>query len=335
MGEWLRTGRPDDAFCRDALDVRERRCGGIGTKSMAVVKRWIRTCGSLEAELVFVAIVLLAWHAIRIPLEGGVSQAMAHAEDVLALERALSLDVEASLIANAAEQGVADALAWLYTNIHLPVLFGSMAAFRLLAPDRYPRLRTTFVVSFLPAVLVIGLYPLAPPRWLPELGMGPTPTQAELASTNGALFHNETAAAASQHFGFAVFVAAASIWLFPRSRLAWLTLVYPALVFVVVVGTGNHYIVDCVIGSLTFVLAASAAWLLHRGHEHAQAPMQASDAIGIAIGYGLIVWGFVSLDLTAPPTWNNLFPEALVLAAGVAAVLLPRLGTRTPVAERG
>ncbi len=168
----------------------------------------------------FVALVLLAWHAIRIPIEGDVATSLAHADDVLRLERALSLDVEHGVIGRLDDASITPALEWLYTNIHLPVLFAFVAAARLLAPERYPVVRTTFALAFLPAALVIWLYPLAPPHWLPEFGFGVPPTDAELTSTTGALFHNTTAAAASQHFGFAVLVAATAIWLFPRSRLA-------------------------------------------------------------------------------------------------------------------
>jgi hypothetical protein len=301
-----------------------------------VWNRWRSGCFSLEAELAVVAITLLLWHAIRIPLEGDVGISMAHARDVLDLEGLLSLDVESSLIGLVGDSDAETALRWLYANIHLPVLFGFVAAARLLAPDRYPFLRTTFVASFIPAVLVIGLYPLAPPRWLPELGLGRPPAESELAGSTATLFHNETAAAASQHFGFALFLAVASIWLFPRSRLAWATLAYPALVFLVVVGTGNHYVVDCVVGSLTFVFGALVARRVHEGRLVVMPPVAAPGALSIALGYGLVVWGFVSFDFTSPLSRHNVFPEALVLAAGLALVVFaPRVATREPVTESG
>jgi hypothetical protein len=208
-----------------------------------------------------------------------------------------------------------------------------MAAARLLAPERYPWLRTVFVLSFVPAVLVIGLYPLAPPRWLPSLGLGPTPTQADLETT-GALFHNETAAAASQHFGFAVFVAAAAVWLFPRSRLASATIAYPVLVFLVIVGTGHHYVLDCVVGTLTFALAAVCAWLIHGRSSSAAVPRYATGTAAIALGYGLIAWGLVSVDVTGLANWMNLV-DVVVLTAGVAAVVAPRLAAKEAVAESG
>ena len=271
----------------------------------------------------FVALVLLAWHAIRIPIEGDVATSLAHANDVLELERALSLDVEQAVIGRLDDASVTPALTWLYTNIHLPVLFAFVAAARLLAPARYPVVRTTFALAFIPAALIIWLYPLAPPHWLPGFGFGVPPTDAELTNTTGALFHNTTAAAASQHFGFSVLVAVTAIWLFPRSRIAWATLAYPVLVFIVIVGTGNHYVVDCIVGMLTLGVAAVVGWFVHRPAELAPARAQTGIA-SIALGYGLITWGFVSLDLTSPRSWDNSI-YALVLVAGVAAVIAPRL----------
>jgi hypothetical protein len=297
---------------------------------MRRVGRYLGRTYALETELLLVALVLLAWHAIRIPVEGDVATSLAHATDVLGLERTLSLDMEAWLIASTA--GAASTLEWLYTNIHLPVLFGFVTAVRLLAPDRYPLLRTTFMLSFVPAALVIWLYPLAPPHWLPEFGFGVPPTDAELTSTTGALFHNTTAAAASQHFGFALFVAAASIWLFPRSPFVWATIAYPVLAFVVIVGTGNHYVLDCVVGTLTFVLAAAAASRLVPARERRTPVAQTGGIASIAIGYALIAWGFVSLDLTALDADNLL--HALVLAAGVVLVVTPRLGEEPLVETR-
>jgi PAP2 superfamily len=288
---------------------------------------------SVEAELVFVALVLVAWQALRIPLEGSVAVSLDHARSVLRLEHVLGIDIEASFISRASEAGIVPVLAWLYANIHIPVLFAFMAAARLMAPQRYPRLRTIFVLSFVPAVLVIGLYPLAPPRWLPSLGLGPAPTQADLATT-GALFHNETAAAASQHFGFAVFVAAAAIWLFPRSRLASAAIAYPVLVFLVIVCTGHHYVLDCVVGTLTFVLAAMCARLLHGRSSDSPVGAYQTGTAAVALGCGLIAWGLVAVDVTKLAGWGNI-AGVVVLAAGVAAVVSPRLGAKDAVAESG
>ena len=46
----------------------------------------------------------------------------------------------------------------------------------------------------------------------------------------------------------------------------------------------------------------------------------------------MITWGFVSLDLTSPRSWDNAI-YALVLVAGVAAVIAPRLADEELVTD--
>lgn len=297
---------------------------------MAALRNALRSCRSVEAELAIAGLALLAWQALRIPIEGQVGVSLAHAHDVLRLEHALSLDVEGSVIDRVAGTDVEPALGWIYRNVHLPVLFAFLAAVRLSRPSQYPFVRTVFVLSFLPALVVIWLFPLAPPRWLTAVGMGPAPTDAELGA-GGALFHNETAAAASQHFGFALFVAVVSLWLFPRSRVAWVAAAYPALVFVVIVGTGNHYVLDCVVGSLTFVLAALAAFALHGSLSGRSAEAQPGAGLA-ALGYGLIAGGLVTLHLTALTNWTNV-AGLLELLAGITVVASSRLQPMDTLAD--
>ena len=55
--------------------------------------------------------------------------------------------------------------------------------------------------------------------------------------------------------------------------------------------------------------------------------------VSVVVGYVLVVWGFVSLDLTRLDRWETNLFDALVLAAGVACVLAPRLAAREPVPE--
>ncbi len=275
------------------------------------------------------AAILLAWQLARIPLEGSVSVSLDHARSVLDLERALSVDIEDAFIRFGSGPTAERVLDWAYGEIHVPVLFGFLAAACVLAPERYPRLRTIFLVSFIPAVAVIAFYPLAPPHWLVELGLGPAPAQEELAGTLSTMFQNSTAAAASQHFGFAVFVAAGVLWLFPRSPVAWIAALYPALIFVVIVGTGNHYVLDCAVGVLTFAFGAAVAWLIHRG----DAPGTAStpdplSVVRIAAGVALVAWGVESFEAVALGAWTAALADGLLLAIGAILVLWPRLRGR-------
>jgi hypothetical protein len=226
-------------------------------------------------------------------------------------------------------------IGWAYGDIHIPVLFAFMAAACMLAPDRYPFLRTTFVLSFVPAALVIGLYPLAPPKWLSELGLGPAPTQEALTGTLTTLAGNSTAAAASQHFGYAFFIAAASLCLWPRSPAAWATLAYPAFVFTVIVGTANHYVLDCLVGALTFVFGAMCAAALHRRFVAVPTRPVTRVVLSRIAGFTAMAWAFESMDAADVTNWRAALPRAVVFACGVVAASdrLPQLRAPRSLAQ--
>lgn len=229
------------------------------------LRRGVLAPARLELDFLLVVGVLLAWQAVRIPLEGSTTAALDNARSLLDVQRALQLDVEGSFIEWGREGRAHDLLVFAYQHIHLPMLLGFLAVARLAAPARYPLIRLTLFLSYIPAALLIGLIPLAPPRWLPELGSAGPPTDAELTATTSELLQNSTAAIASQHFGYAFLIAAGSLWLWPRSPLARAAALYPVLVFVVVLGTANHYVLDCVIGAATIGFGAAATAALARG----------------------------------------------------------------------
>jgi hypothetical protein len=58
-------------------------------------------------------------------------------------------------------------------------------------------------------------------------------------------------------------IVAAALWLRPRAVLAWLTLLYPPLVFVVILGTGNHYVLDALVGTACVGAGFAAAYAIH------------------------------------------------------------------------
>src|SRR5262249_14189792 len=154
-------------------------------------------------------------------------------------------------------------------------------------------------LSHIPAVLIIGLYPLLPPRWVPGM---PYFVHAP-AGMNGGM-HNATAAAASQHVGYPIFIAASIVWLTNRARLSWLSFAYPVLVFLIVVGTANHYTLDAIIGGLCIGFGFAAARLLHgplATLRHELRPALGPSVLA-ALGYAFVVRAIdTASDLTLPP----------------------------------
>lgn len=171
----------------------------------------------------------------------------------------------------------------------MAAIVGFLVAARLLAEASYIRVRFAFVVFHVPALVVLGLYPLAPPRWLPAFD-GRPPTEAELTEGVSAWLKNSTAAAVSEHFGYAFFIALAAVWIGGRP-LAWAFL-YPAFVFVVILGTGNHYVLDCAVGAATVLLGLVSAQAL-RGEPHGAAAETPGRVIVLSTvaAYVLIAWG--------------------------------------------
>jgi PAP2 superfamily len=281
---------------------------------LEALRRRLLSPARLEVDLLLVVGLLLTWQAVRIPLEGSVPVAMDNARSLLSVERALHIDVEASVLDGV--QDIRGALHFVYEHVHLPLLFGFLAVARLAAPAKYPLLRLTLFLSFFPSALLIGLIPVAPPRWLPELGSAGPPTDHDLTATTAELVQNSTAAITSQHFGYAFLIAAGSLWLWPRSRLARATLLYPAFVFVVILGTANHYVLDCVIGALTFCFGAAATALIAGGLPRpAVQPAPAKTVVALATtavliaSYGVITATAVSLVIVATVTVTRAIRE--------------------------
>jgi hypothetical protein len=278
----------------------------------------------LEVDLLILVAILLGWQAIRIPLEGSIAPSIDNARGLLDVERALNVDVEAWFLEHGA--GTRELFEFAYQHVHLPMLFGFLTVARLAAPARYPLVRLTLALSYVPAAILIGLIPVAPPRWLPELGSAGPPSDAELTATTTELMQNSTAAIASQHFGYALLIAAGSLWLWPGSRLARAVVLYPGFVFVVVLVTANHYVLDCAIGAGTIGLGALAAGAIARGIprprlQGAPAPKVAGLAAAAAAvaSFGVITAAVFALAVAAAPTllgWIGVrrAPEALEAA---------------------
>jgi hypothetical protein len=249
---------------------------------------------SVHAEAAVVVGVLLAWQAARIPLEGSSAQALSHARSWLSLEDALRLRAfDDAVISLAQRDGVIHVARWVYSNLHVFTIVAFMVAVRAAAPDRYPALRTAFVLLHLPALAAIGAFPLASPTWLahPPQWAGAAPYDPQLTATLSAALRNSTAAVASEHFGYTVFIAAGTLWSARRSRLAWLTLAYPPLIFLAIVGTGHHYTLDALVGALSVSFGIAAARVLHGSQPPARVavPEPWARTIGLAVGYALLV----------------------------------------------
>jgi LmbE family N-acetylglucosaminyl deacetylase len=190
--------------------------------------------------------------------------ALEHARAILDLERSLDLNVEAAFNGwLTAHQG---ALTWLsvgyYQFLHIGAALAVLGWCYLKRPDVYRPARNALVATNAVGLLVFALYPVAPPRLLPGSGISDMVAGAGFGTSHGPIPIIEFGAMPSLHLAWAVWVTIVGFAL-TRSRLKRsLLALHPAVTALVVVGTGNHYVLDIVVGSALGIAATvvTGAW---------------------------------------------------------------------------
>lgn len=209
-------------------------------------------------EVAALSLACLAYSILSFLARSSEAVAVGHARDVVDLERRAGLFVEVSVNAWLTEHPTLNSLAsmqyaasfLLFTGLALLILWFK-------APRQYPVARWTLVAMTLGALVTYWTYPLAPPRLVPGLGIADS--VAEHTSAYSQLFGtlaNPYGAMPSMHTGWSVWVAVmlgTYVW---RTWWARLTLaLHPTLTIVIIVATGNHYVVDAIAGIAYFLIA--------------------------------------------------------------------------------
>jgi hypothetical protein len=189
--------------------------------------------------------------------------AFAHTSDIVALERSLGVFGEHA-VQRAAESvgGLPTALGLAYILLHF--LGTTVAVVWVYRRHRasFPLLRTTLIGATALALVGYVLYPAAPPR-LTDLGFADTVsshTGLDLSSDLLGSFYNPIAAVPSLHFGYALIVGVALARLARRRAVRIAGLLYPAVMLLVIVATGNHFFFDAFAGAVV----VAGGWLLAR-----------------------------------------------------------------------
>jgi PAP2 superfamily len=224
----------------------------------------------LTVELLILGVAVLLFARVHASVGLDVSVATANARHLQSLERALHLDVEAT--ANrwfVGRPGLAVAAAYFY-RLYYAAFVAVLAWAWLRHPDTYVKARRALLVMGVIALLVYWAAPMSPPRFsLPGIVdvvnqhgiLGGRAQQAGGAGSYSAM--------PSLHVGWSAWCAY-TVWaaLRPtRPYLAWTAWLFPALMTVVVIGTGNHYVLD-VVGSallLTVCVLVTSLPLRSRG----------------------------------------------------------------------
>ena len=244
--------------------------------------RRLRRGGLVEIALGIA--LYITYDELRSLVSGSATVALAHAYDIVRIERAVGLYQE-HRVQHAFIGWPAFLSFWniYYGTIHfvLPVI--ALVTLWRRAPQRYVRWRNTLLLMLSFGLLGFWLYPLMPPRLMP-LRFGFVDTAAEYfnfgpqqrvvlrhgipSAGSRAAFGNLFAAMPSLHAGWSMWSALALAPVVRRTSVRALVLAYPLVTTFAVVVTGNHWILDAVGGWF----ALTVAWLIVVAAERLRAP---------------------------------------------------------------
>lgn len=223
--------------------------------------RWAR-------EVALFALALVVYQASRALVIGDAATALANSGRVVGAERALGLFQEASL------QGAVLGDRWAVEALNRFYLIGHWTVTPLFFVWLYRRrrrayrlLRNGFLAGNGIALSVFVAFPVAPPRLTPDLGLVDTLHAVSGVDLHGGMlsgWFNPYAAVPSMHFGYAALIGAGLLVLGRSAAARVAGLAYPALVFVAITATANHYVLDALAGAAVMGLGVLAAALWAR-----------------------------------------------------------------------
>jgi membrane-associated phospholipid phosphatase len=198
---------------------------------------------------------------------GAASTAFDNARGIISLERTLGFFVEPSIQAWVSGSNfVIDGASWVYLNAQTSVTVGALFFIYMWRNPSFYFVRNMMLVSMGIALIGYILYPTAPPRFFPEWGFFDSVQDFAGVSDDSSVnqLFNPYAAVPSMHVAFALMIGWSLAKLVRNRVLSAFWWAYPVLVTFVIVATGNHFLMDAVLGAATAALSAFAARELAR-----------------------------------------------------------------------
>jgi len=206
----------------------------------------------LLADAAVIAAGVAAYFGVRGVTEGSAQTAVEHAQDLLQLERAIGLDVEAGLQAAVSDVPAVITVAnWVYIWGHWPALVATLLWLAVARRSVFRRLRDAMAISGAMGLCVYVTYPVAPPR-LAGLGMADTVTEQSYAYRvlQPPAFANQYAALPSLHVGWNLLLGLALVAAAGGGLLLLIGRTTPVLMASATVITANHFVLDVAVGLL-------------------------------------------------------------------------------------
>lgn len=215
--------------------------------------------GRWQVEILLFAAVLLFYQLSRAFVVGDPTDAVRHALGVIDIEKASGLFFETHVQAWMLERlHLTQVLNQFYIWAHLPITALFFVWLYRRHGGQYTFVRNAFFLTNLLALTVFVAFPVAPPRMLRGEGFVDTLSiisGIDLHAGNLSGWFNPYAAVPSMHFGYALMVGVVTAVLARRLWVRALVLTYPVIVFITIVGTANHFVLDALAGGVVLTTA--------------------------------------------------------------------------------
>lgn len=214
-------------------------------------------------EVAVFALALAVYQASRALVIGSPATAFDNAHHLIGFEKGTGLFVETAIQARMLHHvRLVETLNLFYLSAHwivTPLFFVWLYRSRR---EIYPAVRNAFLVANGIALVAFMLFPVAPPRLAGARdGFVDTLRQVSDVDLHGGVlsgWFNPYAAVPSMHFGYAALVGVVGFAVLRSWPLRALALAYPVVVFLTIVGTANHYVVDAIAGGLVMAIGGAA-----------------------------------------------------------------------------
>ncbi|MEU0780502.1 bifunctional glycosyltransferase 87/phosphatase PAP2 family protein [Streptomyces sp. NPDC006173] len=227
---------------------------------------------NLLLELLLIRVGYSAYQQVRLAATGGTNAggratAEHHGDQILAIERFLRVDIEHWVNHAVFTIGfLRDFFDFYYESFHFFVPLAVLGVLYVRRPADYRWARSALGFATVLALVGFWLYPLAPPRLMPGLGVVDTvhgvqdfskPDYGTLTALT-----NQYAAMPSLHFGWSLWCGLVIAILAPKWWMKALGLLHPFFTVSAIVATGNHWVLDAVGGAAVVAAGFGLTYLL-------------------------------------------------------------------------
>jgi hypothetical protein len=247
----------------------------------------------LARELFLMLPAALLYFLVRGLVHARADDAMHNADRVIHFEQTLGIFHEASFQRQIVSSDTLVTLFnWMYIWGHWPVITAVLTWLVIRHKDEFPTYRNALLLSGALAMLIFMFFPVAPPRLTEGFGFVDTVTlhSDSYRVLQPTSLTNPFASVPSLHFGWDLLMGIALFRLASHRAARLLGLLLPVAMLLAIVLTGNHYLIDAVLGgglvlASLYLTSVAPQYLSSLRHQLAVASRRRARRARTSAGY--------------------------------------------------